>query len=190
MHLLRPAHQRSAARRRTRRPPDRHGRGQDRLPERLPDQRDHLRRPAPEGLSGQPAESRPAPLRAARTSRHAPAHHLSGRRPQSRTGFRRGREHERRARTRACRLRIAGLPPSEPATSRSRRPSPSRCFSRPARRGGSPCSPACLSCSGSSARSAGCSTRASASGASTPPSSGASPSPTTSGGSGSATPAR
>ena len=91
-----------APHRRTRRPPDRNGRGQDRLPERLPDQRDQFRRPSPEGIRRQPAESRPAPLCAARTSRDAAAHHLSRRRPQSRAGFRRGRNMSAVARTKSA----------------------------------------------------------------------------------------
>ena len=88
MHLLHPAHQRRAPRRRARGPADRARRGQDRLPERLPDRRHCVRRPQSAGFGGQPPKVRSAPLRAAGTFGNAAPHHLSRRCPQSRAGFR------------------------------------------------------------------------------------------------------
>ena len=61
---------------RTREPHDRRGRGGDRLPIRLPHPRDQLRRQERPGRAGPCATRRAPPLRAARPSRHAAAHHL------------------------------------------------------------------------------------------------------------------
>ena len=82
--------QRISAARRTAEREDRpigDGRGQNRLPERLSDPGDQLRRPRTEGLGNSSAEIGSAALRAARPSRHPSAHHLPRRRPQPGTGL-------------------------------------------------------------------------------------------------------
>ncbi len=90
VHLLRPAHQSRAARRREGQPRDRRRRGRHRLPGGLSDTGDQLRRPLRSEIPRQCVARRAARLRAARKPRHAAAHHLSRPAAKSEPGFQQG----------------------------------------------------------------------------------------------------
>ena len=88
------------------------GRGHDRLPGRLPDPRDHLRRPATRANRRVTQLKRdPRHYALLGRTRHAAAHHLSRGGPQSRSRTFRRSGHERRARVPASHRRIAGSLP-------------------------------------------------------------------------------